>query len=133
MGEKGGLFRFADSVDKLLMFVGILGSIGEGLASPLTMYVTSGAIDAFGASDQSIAKKVVDEVWIWMRCLFFTCINFFQKFIINIRFNFLHMNCVNEFINFQKAENALCVFVQYGLRLFYVAVGVGFACFFGMF
>lgn len=61
MGEKG-LFRFADSVDKLLMFLGILGSIGEGLASPLTMYVTSGAIDAFGTSDQSIAKEVVDKV-----------------------------------------------------------------------
>ncbi|KAH6801900.1 ABC transporter family protein [Perilla frutescens var. frutescens] len=79
MGGKGGLFRFADSVDKLLMFLGILGSVGEGLASPLTMYVTSGAIDAFASSDQSIENEVVNT---------------------------------------------------YGLRLFYVAIGVGFSCFF---
>ncbi|KAI3452645.1 hypothetical protein Pfo_009309 [Paulownia fortunei] len=62
------------------MFFGILASIGEGLASPLTMYVTSGAINAFGTADQSIiANEVVDE---------------------------------------------------YGLRLLYVALGVGFSCFF---
>lgn len=72
MGNKGGLFRFADAVDKLLMFLGVLGSIGEGLASPLTMYVTSGAIDAFGQSDQSIANEVVDKVWI--TCLSVPCI-----------------------------------------------------------
>lgn len=65
-----GLFRFSDRVDKLLMFLGTLGSIGEGMSSPLTMYVTSGAIDAFGQSDQSIAREVVDEVWIAIACIF---------------------------------------------------------------
>ncbi|XP_057811074.1 putative multidrug resistance protein [Salvia miltiorrhiza] len=79
MGKKGGVFRFADGVDKLLMFLGVLGSVGEGLASPLTMYVTSGAIDAFGQFSRSIEREVVDK---------------------------------------------------YGLRLFYIAIGVGFASFF---
>ncbi|KAL0447196.1 UNVERIFIED_CONTAM: ABC transporter B family member 15 [Sesamum latifolium] len=78
MGTKCGLFRFADGIDKLLMFVGALGSIGEGLAAPMTMYMLSGAIDAFGTADQSIANEVVDK---------------------------------------------------YGLRLLYVAFGVGFSCF----
>ncbi|KAK4399667.1 ABC transporter B family member 15 [Sesamum angolense] len=78
MGTKYGLFRFADGIDKLLMFLGALGSIGEGLAAPMTMYMLSGAIDAFGTADQSIANEVVDK---------------------------------------------------YGLRLLYVAFGVGFSCF----
>ncbi|KAG8383258.1 hypothetical protein BUALT_Bualt05G0165700 [Buddleja alternifolia] len=79
MGNKGGLiFRFADSFDKLLMFLGTVGSIGEGLAGPLTMFVLSGAIDAFGTANKSIAKEVVNK---------------------------------------------------YGLRLLYIAFGVGFACF----
>ncbi|KAL0297043.1 UNVERIFIED_CONTAM: ABC transporter B family member 15 [Sesamum radiatum] len=78
MGTKYGLFRFADGIDKLLMFLGALGSIGEGLAAPMTMYMLSGAIDAFGTADQSIANEVVGK---------------------------------------------------YGLRLLYVAFGVGFSCF----
>ncbi|KAL8550599.1 hypothetical protein ACS0TY_009142 [Phlomoides rotata] len=79
MGTRGGLFRFADRVDKLLMFVGGLATIGEGLASPLTLYLVSGSIDAFGTPDQSLANAVVDK---------------------------------------------------YGLRLFYLALGIGCVCFF---
>ncbi|KAL2547092.1 ABC transporter B family member 15 [Forsythia ovata] len=61
MASKGGLFRCADSVDKLLMFLGILGSLGDSLAAPMTMFVLSGALDAFGSADQSIAKEVVNK------------------------------------------------------------------------
>lgn len=64
MGSKGGLFGCADSFDRLLMLIGAVGSIGEGLAPPLTMYVLSGAIDAFGTADQSIAIDVVKKVMI---------------------------------------------------------------------
>ncbi|KAK4423898.1 ABC transporter B family member 15 [Sesamum alatum] len=81
MGTKCALFRFADAIDKLLMFLGAMGSVGEGLAAPMTMYVLSGAIDAFGTADQSIANEVLDK---------------------------------------------------YGLRLLYVAFGVGFSCFLGV-
>lgn len=72
IGNKCSLFLFIDDVDKLLMFLGILGSIGEGMSSPLTMYVMSGAIDTFEQSDQSITNEVVDKVWI--ACLSVTCI-----------------------------------------------------------
>ncbi|XP_075504716.1 ABC transporter B family member 15-like [Primulina tabacum] len=78
MGRKGGIFRFADGVDKLLMFLGILGSIAEGFASPITMYTLSGAIDEFGKADRAITNGAVNK---------------------------------------------------YGLRLLYVAIGIGFACF----
>ncbi|KAL2547074.1 ABC transporter B family member 15 [Forsythia ovata] len=61
MASKGGLFRCADSVDKLLMFLGILGSLGDSFAAPMTMFVLSGALDAFGSADQSIAKEVVNK------------------------------------------------------------------------
>ncbi|CAA3031650.1 ABC transporter B family member 15-like [Olea europaea subsp. europaea] len=61
MGSKGGLFRCADNVDKLLMFLGILGSLGDSLAAPMTMFVLSGALDAFGSADQSITKEVVNK------------------------------------------------------------------------
>ncbi|XP_057811072.1 ABC transporter B family member 15-like [Salvia miltiorrhiza] len=57
----GGLFRCADSVDKLFMLIGTVGCIGEGMASPVTMYVLSGALDAFGSADQSISNDVVNK------------------------------------------------------------------------
>ncbi|KZV17797.1 ABC transporter B family member 15-like [Dorcoceras hygrometricum] len=60
-GSKGGMFRCADGVDKFLMFLGILGSIAEGFASPITMYTLSGAIDEFGKGDQSITTSVVNK------------------------------------------------------------------------
>lgn len=60
--KKGGILRFADGVDKLLVLVGALGSIGEGMAVPLSLFTLSGAIDAFGTADQSIANDVVKKV-----------------------------------------------------------------------
>ncbi|KAL2547075.1 ABC transporter B family member 15 [Forsythia ovata] len=57
----GSLFRYADSVDKLLMLLGILGCLGDSLATSLTMYVLSGALDSFGTADQSIATEVVNK------------------------------------------------------------------------
>ncbi|CAI9785118.1 unnamed protein product [Fraxinus pennsylvanica] len=39
----------------------MVGSLGDSLAAPLTMFVLSGALDAFGSADQSIAKEVVNE------------------------------------------------------------------------
>ncbi|KAK6160343.1 hypothetical protein DH2020_003724 [Rehmannia glutinosa] len=59
--KKGGLFRYADGVDKLLMLFGTLGSIGDGLMSPLNMFVLSGVIDEYAISNQSISNKVVDK------------------------------------------------------------------------
>ncbi|XP_051122621.1 putative multidrug resistance protein [Andrographis paniculata] len=61
MGSKGGLFRYADGIDKLLMLIGTLGSIGDGLMTPLTMFIMSAIIDDYGASDQSISNQVVDK------------------------------------------------------------------------
>ncbi|CAK9176016.1 unnamed protein product [Ilex paraguariensis] len=61
MGDKSGIFRCADGIDKLLMLFGTLGSIGDGIMSPLTMLVLSGAINDYGGADLSISNHVVDK------------------------------------------------------------------------
>lgn len=48
MGKSNGIFRYADRSDKLLMFLGTLGSIGDGLQVPLMMYVLSDVINQYG-------------------------------------------------------------------------------------
>ncbi|KAL1565234.1 ABC-type xenobiotic transporter [Salvia divinorum] len=61
MGKKGGVFRYADGVDKLLMLVGTLGSIGDGLMSPLNMFILSGVIDNYATANHTITNDVVDK------------------------------------------------------------------------
>ncbi|KAH0650120.1 hypothetical protein KY284_030032 [Solanum tuberosum] len=61
MGGKYGLFQYADGIDKLLMLLGLLGSIGDGLMTPLNMIILSSLIDDFGTADDSFSNKIVDE------------------------------------------------------------------------
>ncbi|KAK6784076.1 hypothetical protein RDI58_017530 [Solanum bulbocastanum] len=61
MGGKCGLFQYADGIDKLLMLLGSLGSIGDGLMTPLNMIILSSLIDDFGTADDSFSNKIVDE------------------------------------------------------------------------
>uniref|UniRef100_A0A7N0VGP3 Uncharacterized protein n=2 Tax=Kalanchoe fedtschenkoi TaxID=63787 RepID=A0A7N0VGP3_KALFE len=56
-----GIFRYADHVDKLFLLFGVIGSIGEGLMSPLTMIVLSDTINDFGSGNSSISNQVIDE------------------------------------------------------------------------
>jgi len=62
MGSKDSMFRYADSFDKLLMLLGTLGSIGDGLQYPLTMYVLSTVINQYGKAGASISDHTVDKV-----------------------------------------------------------------------
>ncbi|XP_050369771.1 putative multidrug resistance protein [Argentina anserina] len=50
MGLRNSMFRYADGTDKLLMFFGTLGSIGDGLQNPLMMFVLSQVINSYGGS-----------------------------------------------------------------------------------
>ncbi|GMP82568.1 hypothetical protein CsSME_00036812 [Camellia sinensis var. sinensis] len=63
MGSKGGVFRFADGVDKLLLLFGTLGCIGDGMMTPLTMFVLSGVVNEYGNSSAqlSFSIHVVDK------------------------------------------------------------------------
>lgn len=59
---KDGMFRYADNVDKLLMFFGTLGSIGDGLQYPLTMLVLSKVINEYGDPNAKLSNDTVDKV-----------------------------------------------------------------------
>lgn len=66
MRGKGGVFRYADNIDKLLMLFGTLGSIGHGLIIPVLMFVLSRLIDTYGnvqTQSKSSAHRVEDKVW----------------------------------------------------------------------
>ncbi len=56
------LFKYADGVDKLLMVFGTLGSIGDGLMTPLTMFVLSRVINEYGAATLTFSNDIIDEV-----------------------------------------------------------------------
>ncbi|CAM8944333.1 unnamed protein product [Rhodiola kirilowii] len=61
MGGQDGMFRYADGADKLLMLFGFLGSIGDGLQHPLTMYVLSSVIDEYGKPGASLTMETVNK------------------------------------------------------------------------
>ncbi|XP_016447076.2 putative multidrug resistance protein [Nicotiana tabacum] len=62
MGKKSGIFRYADGVDKLVMCLGTLGCIGDGLMTPLNMFILSAIIDDYGgADDASFTNEIVDK------------------------------------------------------------------------
>ncbi|EOA26469.1 hypothetical protein CARUB_v10022518mg [Capsella rubella] len=52
------LFAFADSFDFLLMFLGTLGSIGNGLGFPIMTLLFGDLIDAFGQNQTDTTDKV---------------------------------------------------------------------------
>lgn len=54
------LFSFADSWDYLLMFVGTITAIGNGISMPLMTIIIGDTIDAFGGNVDN--KQVVHEV-----------------------------------------------------------------------
>nr|KYP57748.1 ABC transporter B family member 21 [Cajanus cajan] len=54
------LFSFADPLDHLLMFVGTVGAIGNGISMPLMTLIFGNMINAFGESSNT--EEVVDEV-----------------------------------------------------------------------
>lgn len=62
MGKKDGIFRYADRSDKLLMFFGTLGSIGDGMQIPLMMFVLSDVINEYGILNDKVSIKTVNSV-----------------------------------------------------------------------
>lgn len=52
------LFAFADSFDFLLMILGTLGSIGNGLGFPIMTLLFGDLVDAFGQNQTDVSVKV---------------------------------------------------------------------------
>ncbi|KAL9997017.1 putative ABC transporter type 1, transmembrane domain-containing protein [Helianthus debilis subsp. tardiflorus] len=61
MGKKGGMFYYADGIDKVLMLFGTLGCLGDALMSPLTMLILSGILDDYGGGGISFSIDVVNK------------------------------------------------------------------------
>ncbi|VVB03571.1 unnamed protein product [Arabis nemorensis] len=62
------LFGFADSFDYLLMFLGTLGSIGNGLGFPIMTILFGDLVDAFGQNQTDVTDKVskVALKFVWL-------------------------------------------------------------------
>ncbi|KAL2236604.1 UNVERIFIED_CONTAM: ABC transporter B family member 11 [Sesamum indicum] len=56
------LFTFADSMDKILMIVGSIGGIGNGLCLPLMTILFGELIDSFGQNQSKDVVSVVSKV-----------------------------------------------------------------------
>lgn len=62
MGKSGSIFRYADRIDNFLMLFGTLGSIGDGMMTPLTMLLLSDLINDYGTSISAPSNYTVDKV-----------------------------------------------------------------------
>ncbi|KAL6504960.1 ATP-binding cassette, sub-B (MDR TAP), member 4 [Orobanche gracilis] len=60
------LFGFADSKDKILMIVGTIGAVGNGLSLPLMTILFGELIDSFGDNQTQGVVEVVSRVACWM-------------------------------------------------------------------
>ncbi|KAK4441855.1 ABC transporter B family member 11 [Sesamum alatum] len=56
------LFTFADSMDKILMIVGSIGAIGNGLCMPLMTILFGELVDSFGQNQSKVVVSVVSKV-----------------------------------------------------------------------
>ena len=54
------LFSFADTLDYALMFVGTIGAVANGMATPLMTVIFGNLIDAFGGTTNP--REVVHDV-----------------------------------------------------------------------
>lgn len=61
MEKKEGMFSYADKRDKFLMIIGALGSIGDGIQTPLTMFVLSNVINDYGNANSTISFSSVNK------------------------------------------------------------------------
>ena len=57
-----GLFRYADGTDLLLMLVGTLAALGNGVSQPLMTVLSGDLIDAFGGATTDNVLHRVNKV-----------------------------------------------------------------------
>ena len=57
-----GMFRYADRLDVLLMAVGSLGAVANGVSEPLISVLFGDVINSFGESTTSTVLRAVTKV-----------------------------------------------------------------------
>lgn len=66
MGSIQSIFMHADGADIILMILGLIGAIGDGISMPLKIYITSKLMNAIGESstgDESQFIHSINEVY----------------------------------------------------------------------
>lgn len=106
------LFSYADWKDKVLMLLGTMGSIGDGVMHPLTLLVLGSTINSYGAAGTSLSNMSTDKVG-WF-----------------LTTSPHHIQIALMFVWTKTEEEDRCS-LQYALQLLYVAIGVGAAAFLG--
>ncbi|KAK4802353.1 hypothetical protein SAY86_000556 [Trapa natans] len=59
------LFSFADCLDVVLMTVGTVAAVGNGLSQPISTLIFGNMINSFGSSEQAEVLKEVTKIAIW--------------------------------------------------------------------
>lgn len=71
------LFSFADSLDVVLMILGTIGAVANGLSQPLMTLIFGNLINSFGTSDPSHVVKQVSKVHLFTLCLICRFLSFY--------------------------------------------------------
>lgn len=73
IGSFRSIFMHADGYDMLLMGLGFLGALGDGLTTPAIMLVMSKLINSIGGSSLSTLdnlSQIVDKVLYFLKCTY---------------------------------------------------------------
>lgn len=65
------LFRYADGTDKVLVLLGTLGSVVDGMMQPLTMLILGSTINSYGGAGTSFSASSPDKVCFFVVFFFF--------------------------------------------------------------
>ena len=58
----GSIFMHADGKDLLLMVLGTIGAVGEGLATPLVLYISSRMMNNIGSSSNMDGNTFIHNI-----------------------------------------------------------------------
>lgn len=62
VGSMRSIFMHADGVDRLLMILGLFGSLGDGFSTPLVLLITSKLMNNIGGSPTSAQDAFLHNI-----------------------------------------------------------------------
>lgn len=86
-GPSYSIFSVTDCRDKILMLVGTIGAIGNGLSNPLMALIFGNLVNAFGQSQAKNIVQMVSEVYSQTNCFHFSHCSFASDIKTNCRFH----------------------------------------------
>lgn len=62
MGSIQSIFIHADGADIILMILGLIGAVGDGISMPLRIYITSKLMNAIGDSSIGVESQFIHRI-----------------------------------------------------------------------